>query len=105
MKHLESKIQSDIVHYLSKKGIFFFAVLNELAGKNARAMGYAITMGLRSGVSDLVLLLPGRTIFVEVKTPSGRQSENQRRFQERVQELGCEYYIVRSVEDVHAILR
>lgn len=60
-----------------------------------------ISMGLRPGVSDLVCLLPGsKAVFLEVKTDKGRQSDNQKRFQERVESLGFKYFVVRSIKDV-----
>ena len=57
------------------------------------------TMGLRSGASDLVVVLPGRVMFVEVKTPTGKQSPAQVKFQQTVEALGHEYIVVRSVEE------
>ena len=46
-----------------------------------------VAMGLRAGVSDLVVVLEGRVIFVEVKTPKGRLSEHQRFFRAKVRSL------------------
>jgi hypothetical protein len=100
----ESKIQYQICQWLQGQGIYFFAVQNELAGSNGRAMQFAISLGLRPGVSDLVVLLPSRIVFIEVKTATGRQSEHQKRFEARVKELGFEYYVVRSVDDVANVL-
>jgi hypothetical protein len=102
MKHEESIIQTQIVQYLQIQKIFFFAVVNEAAGKNAAAqMARFKAMGLRSGTSDLVLLLNnGVTIFVEVKTETGVQSDSQILFQNKVNSLGYQYYIVRSINDM-----
>ena len=100
----ESKIQYDICQYLQKQGIFFFSCPNELAGKDPRRMRHFVAMGLRSGVSDLIILLPGRVIFLEVKTPAGTQSPNQKKFQKKVEELGFEYFLVRSVDDVSRLV-
>jgi hypothetical protein len=109
MQHEESKIQCDIVQYLQLRGIFFFSVPNEIAGggRGKTAMirtARAKSMGLRSGVSDLIIVLPSKILFMEVKTNTGRQSENQKYFQKKVTELGFEYFIVKSVEDVKKIL-
>lgn len=100
----ESKIQYDICQYLQKQGIYFFSCPNELAGKDPKRMRHFVAMGLRSGVSDLILLLPGRVIFMEVKTSTGRQSDNQKKFEKKVTELGFEYFLVRSVDEVREIL-
>lgn len=55
--------------------------------------------GLLSGVSDTIVLLPGKTLFVEFKTLTGTQSKSQKEFQKRVEALGFLYCIVRSVEE------
>lgn len=105
---LEARIQADIVKYLSvlrKNGqIEFFSVPNEAAG-NAVRQGQMIAMGLRPGVSDLVVLSAGgRTIFLEVKNETGVQRDVQKKFQQTVEKLGFKYFIVRSVEDVKKII-
>ena len=58
--------------------------------------------GLLSGVSDLVILFPNKTVFCEVKTPTGTQSDNQIEFQKHVESLGFEYILVRSLDEFKA---
>lgn len=106
----ESKIQHEIVKYLQKerRDIYFFSVPNEAAGKGKGAqirMSQLKSMGLRSGVSDLILLLPGSiTLFIEVKTVKGIQSDKQKRFEIKVNERGFNYFLVRSLEDLKKVL-
>jgi hypothetical protein len=52
-----------------------------------------------AGVSDLIMIEPSRVIFIEVKTPIGKQSENQIKFQKKVELLGFEYWLVRSLDE------
>jgi len=54
------------------------------------------------GGADLIGVFNGRFVAVEIKTPQGRQSEDQRRFQSLVESKGGEYVILRSVEDAQA---
>jgi hypothetical protein len=61
-------------------------------------------MGLRSGVSDMVLIFQDHLVFVEVKDEKGKQSDAQRKFEEKVNELGFEYFLVKSVEDVQKVV-
>ena len=62
-------------------------------------------MGMLSGVSDTVLTLPnGRTLFIEFKTPDGRQQPNQIEFQSAVESTGHKYYVVRSLEQFQDII-
>jgi hypothetical protein len=101
----EARLQSQIVQYLQSKNIYFFSVPNEAAGRDAAIrMARMKAMGLRSGVSDLVLVLPGRVVFLEVKEAGGVQSEAQKRFQEKVEALGHQYFLVKSLEDLQKVV-
>lgn len=44
-------------------------------------------------------------VFIEVKSPTGRQSSEQKSFQRQVCDAGAEYWIVRSPEDLTGKLR
>lgn len=69
-------------------------------------------VGLVAGASDLVIFhrtaaaaaLPPRVIFMEVKTPVGRQSGKQRAFEAHVRAMGLEYCIVRSLQEAQAVV-
>lgn len=98
MKHDEHLIQKSIVDFLRLNRIEVFAVPN--GGRRDAVTGAMLKAeGATAGVSDLIILLPKKPVFVEVKTKNGRQSENQIEFQKRVERLGFEYYIWRSVDD------
>lgn len=101
----EGKIQQQIVmwfrnNYCTKLSVprcAIFSVPNER--NNKKEMMSMIQTGLMSGVSDLILLLPNKAVFVEVKTDIGRQSDKQKEFEQIVTALGFEYWLVRSLED------
>ena len=98
MKHIESKTQQNIVKYLRDNKIFVFAVPN--GGK--RRLREATIMkaeGVTAGVSDLIILLPQRAVFVEMKQEKTKQTDTQKTFQASVQALGFEYYVWRSIDD------
>lgn len=60
--------------------------------------------GQMAGVSDLIILKPnGITIFIELKTDTGKQSDVQKQFEEKVKLLGFEYYLIRSLEEFKKI--
>lgn len=56
------------------------------------------------GGADWEGIYKGRAIYVEIKTPTGRQSSAQKAFQALVQRHGGIYRILRSVEDAQAFL-
>lgn len=53
----------------------------------------------RNGVADIILLKNGKSYFLEVKDKSP-QSKTQKEFEVDVKKAGCEYHIVRSVDDI-----
>ena len=63
---------------------------NVLQGKKNKSMG------LQKGRSDLVLYFKGKAYMLEMKTPSGYQSEKQKIWQKTIQEQGFKYYIIRN---------
>ena len=102
---MEAHIQADIVKYLRSQGIFTHSVPNEGAGRDgAIRTAQLITTGLYPGVGDLIVWWTqgNRTVvgYLEVKTATGRQSDRQKRFEEKCAEKGIPYHVVRSVEDV-----
>ena len=103
----EAQIQAEVVKFLQSNGVFFFSVPNELAGANAGArMSKFIATGLRKGAPDLVIFWPdGQLGFLEMKTPTGKQSPQQKVFQKKCEEYGARYDLARSVEGVACLLR
>jgi hypothetical protein len=69
----------------------------------AEIRGYRVRFGVGSpGGADLIGLYRGRFVAVEIKTPTGRQSPDQRTFQALVESKGGTYTILRSVEEARA---
>lgn len=60
--------------------------------------------GVIPGVSDLIIVQPNKILFVEVKTSTGVQSVVQKEFQVKVEALGFEYHLVRSLEEFKKII-
>lgn len=105
----ESQIQKCIVQYLQymeNARKLYFIRNNTFVGQIRRrdgSVGY-MRQG-KSGAADIIVFMPlGRTIFVEVKAEKGRQSLAQEQFQERLLSLGFQYAIVRSIDDLKAVL-
>lgn len=95
----ETTLQNAIRVKLSEVGI----VIRNNVGKFFTAYGQPIAIGV-PGLSDLTLYSNGgKTVFIEIKTPEGRQSVQQKRFQKAVENLGYEYIIIRSLEEAEKL--
>ena len=57
-----------------------------------------------NGTPDIIAVIDGRFIGLEFKTYRGRQSEDQKIFQVRLEAAGGKYHIIRSVDDLNAVL-
>lgn len=107
---LEEKIQQEICVWFNNNYCLkhhsprcaIYSVPNESKSKSETLRKMA--MGMKPGVSDLHVILPGKILFVEVKTPDGRQSKSQIEFENIVSELDHNYYIVRSLEEFNKII-
>ncbi len=71
----------------------------------AEIRGYKVRFGVGGpGGADLLGIFRGRFVAVEIKTPTGRQSSDQRTFQGCVEKHDAPYFIVRSEDDARAVL-
>ena len=109
----ENKIQFDIVMWFNnsfclkndKQRGLIFAVPNGGTRNIKEAMVLKST-GVLAGVSDLIVILPnGKLIFVEVKKENGKQSDKQKDFEDRVNKLGYDYWLVYSLNDFKEIIK
>jgi hypothetical protein len=61
-------------------------------------------MGVRPGVSDLLLVVAGRLHCIELKTEKGRLSPDQRVFLADAETAGCQTHVVRSMDELSHVL-
>lgn len=107
---LEKHIESPILYYLKSKS-------NIHAWKNPTTGRYIVqtkswikTKGTITGVSDIIAVYKRKcdgiclTLFLEVKTAKGVQTEAQKEFQKNIEKLNGLYFIVRSIEDTKKAL-
>lgn len=105
MKHEEDNLQSACVRWFSlqfpKFEPFLIHIPNE--GKRSWKTGKKLlAMGMRRGAPDLVLLIPNRTypfLCIEMKTPKGRQSPEQKEYEMQMTMVGAKYLVVRSFDE------
>lgn len=116
----ESQIQQQVIQYLSlissKHNFVFMAPMNEgvmmvlkmfkVPNKTCiRLVMWLRKMGFLPGASDLQIFHNGKAYFIEMKTPTGKQSEKQKLFMNNVLKAGCEYAVCRSVDDIKECLK
>jgi len=99
-KKSEATIQKEIVNYCELNKILIFCVPNEATRSNSKFIG----MGVLPGVSDLILVLQNKVIFVELKTHKGIQSEKQKEFEIKIYNLGHQYILIRSLDEFKKLL-
>lgn len=93
----EHSIQNAIRLELSKLG---YCVFRANVGRFQTKDGRWFDTGLPRGFSDLFAVKDGRVYFLEVKTETGKPSEEQLKFLAVMRDkYGCVAEIVRSVDD------
>lgn len=101
----EKRIQQEIYNYYvnnfclpnNPNRQMFFHIANE---NQHRLTG----IGVVAGVADLFLTVKKKPIFVEVKTPGGKQEPEQKDFEKLCKAMGIPYYIVRSLDDFKKLI-
>ena len=61
-------------------------------------------IGSRKGFPDLTALKDGKTLYIEIKTPTGKQSVYQVEFEKICKAHGGTYILARSVNDIKPYL-
>lgn len=103
----EDALQRAVVRYLQwalPVDATFHSIPNE-GVRHDKALQRLVSMGLRSGVPDLVVLYQGRSIYFEFKAAKGTLSESQRQFQKKLIYCGFPVVTCRRLECVEESLR
>lgn len=100
MAHEEYEIQTQLIRWLRKRGVFFCHVPNEtLPGSRMRSK---LALGMLPGVPDLLIFdLPttveGLGTAVEIKSSRGRLSASQKRVLSKLEKLGWVVLVIRDL--------
>ena len=109
MKFEEDRIQQSCVRYtrIQYPEAILFHCNNSVYSNGPTAQRRTArlkSMGMLPGVSDLILCFKGRTVFIELKTPKGRQTEKQQEFENKAELNGFDYYLVRSFDEYKQLI-
>jgi hypothetical protein len=103
----EKTLQYHCKAWLDKAGLWsrllIFHVANERKGSVGAAMHFK-RMGVRPGVADWLVFVPGRSVAIELKDDKGRQGADQERFQKQWEAAGNLYYVVRTLAEFQSIV-
>ena len=86
----EATVKRNARKFLRSKSIFFIDI-----------QGSRFTT---SGAPDMVVVINGWFIALEFKTYRGRQSEDQKTFQKKLEDAGGFYFLPKTLEDVKEII-
>lgn len=92
MKTPEQIIKSQICEYLTMRRVWFYVPNN---ARVLRRHKY-----YRPGVSDIVGIFNGKPLYIEVKAPGRRPSDDQIQFVLEAKNQGAIAFVAFSVEDV-----
>lgn len=108
MRHIEENTQIICVRWFEAQYPQLAPLLHHSPNggrRNALEAARFKTMGTRKGFPDLVLFFPAKRfhgLFVEMKTPKGKQQPSQKAWQERAEWAGYKYVICRSFDEFMA---
>ncbi len=106
MKQLEAQLQGAVIRYLREalpSRALAFAVPNG-GSRDKREAARLKWQGVTPGIPDLLILLDGCVLGIELKTATGRLSDAQKDVSDRFAENGCPWTVARSLEDVERFL-
>lgn len=97
----EKRIETEILNMLTICGIFCFK-LDRVGTYDPVLKRFRSNNNPHKikGVSDILGIIAGRFIAIEVKSPAGRLSDEQRVFLRKVQDEGGIAFVARSAESV-----
>lgn len=109
MKASESQIKKSITDYLNLQenlGRCYFIRNNSVSGKLIRPDGsIGWIKNNKPGAPDIIILIAGKFVGVEIKSSVGKQSPEQKQAQEFIERLGGIYVLARGIEDITWIFK
>lgn len=100
IKTSESQIQSTVLDYLIRKNHFVLRINNTPPYDPVRKAFRKMPKGTRKGVPDILVQWNGMPVWLEIKRTGGKQSPEQKKFEEDCDKQGIEYHIIRKLDDV-----
>lgn len=103
MKHPEQQLHFAVADYLNltlPPDAWWTSVGHGGFALDARTGARMKRAGVKAGVPDILVIHNGRPLFIELKSPTGRISPEQRAVSEQLEKCGARWAVCRSIENV-----
>lgn len=84
-------------------GLLIFHVANERKGSIGAVMHFK-RMGVLPGVADFLAFPKGRAVAIELKDDEGKQRTGQTAFEDRWEDAGHTYIVVRTLDEFKGVI-
>lgn len=109
IKIKESEVQAQIVEYLmilENQNKLFFQRTNNVGIYDPKTQGHRRSpKGVKKGFPDVVVIIRGKFVGIELKSSKGRQSKEQKEMEKNIKLNGGFYFLVRSIKDLEEALK
>jgi len=106
-KPTETEIQASIIELLHTMGLLAWRcqAIPVPIRRGNQIVGLRKANGFTVGIPDILLVIKGRLIGIEVKDHKGKLSPEQEVWRDRILKAGGLWMLARGVEEVHAFLK
>ncbi len=95
----------DYLQYLENQKKVVFIRNNSFCGRVMRDDGrVSFIKNSKLGSPDIICCFRGKFVGLEVKGDKGVQTNEQKEFQKKLEQVGGEYHVVKSLDDVKKII-
>lgn len=101
MGKAENNVQDSICKYLEAKRYLFSRLNTTGVYDTKKNIFRKLSKYTLKGMSDIIVFTKGQTVFIECKAETS-MSEDQRTFQQNVEDEGFIYILAQSIDDVKA---
>ena len=96
----ESEVQKQILDYLALKRVFHY---RNNSGAFVDSQKHFYRFGAL-GSPDIICVINGQFVGIEVKAPKGKQSQYQKEFQKNLEAAGGRYVLAYSLVDIMNVI-
>ncbi len=97
----ESEISKEIQDEIKRMGLKW-SWRNQVYSGRVKSGAWLVTG--KPGISDLILVVYGKTIYIEIKDHKYKQSDEQKEFQAHCEANNQPYWVVRSLDQFKALM-